>query len=207
VGDPSDFSNVVALLPKAPPAAPERVVVTARAEGVQVEWAAVEGATAGYNVYRRDASTRTSTQPLFQASPTERSYLDATAQFGQSYIYSVTSVSQREPLLESPVTTEREVRYQDRFPPDTPKELVALAEPTQIRLVWRASEAADVSGYVVSSARRGSAWRSLTPEPLPTPEHIDTKVASGQTYSYRIVALDAAGNESDPSTPARTSVP
>ncbi len=207
VGDPSDFSNVVGLLPKAPPSAPERVVVTARAEGVQVEWAAVEGATAGYNVYRRDASTRTSTTPLFQASPSDKVYLDTTAQFGQSYIYSVTSVSQREPLLESPVTTEREVRYQDRFPPDSPKELVALAEPTQIRLVWRASEAGDVSGYVVYRRVGEGAWEKLTPEPLPAPEHIDTKVASGQTYSYRIVALDGAGNESDPSAPARTTVP
>lgn len=207
-GDPSDFSNIVSLLPKAAPAAPERVVVTARAEGVQIEWALVAGATAGYNVYRRDAATRTSTQPLFQASATDRTFLDATAQFGKSYIYSVTSVAQREPLLESPVTTEREVRYQDRFPPDTPKELVALAEPGQIRLVWRASEASDLAGYLVyrRSGDQGP-FEKITAEPVPTPGFIDAKVVAGQAYAFRIIAVDAAGNESDPSAEARTSAP
>jgi len=206
-GDPSDFSNIVSLVPKAPPKAPERVVVTARADGVQVEWSAVEGATAGYNVYRRDASTRTSGQPLFQASATDLKYLDATAQFGQSYIYSVTAVTQREPLLESPITTEREVRYQDRFAPDAPKELVALAEPQQIRLVWRASDATDVAGYLVFRRTGEGAFEKITPQPVPTPGHIDTHVVAGQAYGYRVVAVDSAGNESDPSSEARTSAP
>jgi len=207
-GDSSEYSNIVSLLPKAPPPAPERVVVTARANGVLVEWSAVESATAGYNVYRRDAASRTSGQPVYQAAATERSWLDATAQFGQSYIYSVTSVAQREPILESPVTSEREVRYQDRFPPDSPKELVALAEPKQVRLVWRASDAADVAGYLVyrRSGDQG-AFQKITAQPLPTPEHIDADVAPGRSYTYRVIAVDQAGNESEPSTEARATIP
>jgi hypothetical protein len=207
-GDSSEYSNIVSLLPKAPPPAPERVVVTARANGVLVEWSAVEAATAGYNVYRRDAASRISGQPVYQAAATERSWLDATAQFGQSYIYAVTSVVQREPILESPVTSEREVRYQDRFAPDSPKELVALAEPKQVRLVWRASDAADVAGYHVYR-RTGDqgAFQKITPQPQPTPELIDGDVTTGRSYTYRIVAIDQAGNESEPSTEARAVIP
>jgi predicted small lipoprotein YifL len=207
-GNASEYSNVVSLLPKAPPAAPERVVVTARADGIQVEWSAVEGAAAGYNVYRRAASARAAGQPLHQASGLERSWLDTSAKFGESYIYAVTAVSQREPILESPVTSEREVRYTDRFAPDSPKELVALAEPKQVRLVWRGSDATDVAGYLVFR-RIGDqgAFQKLSPQLLPSPEMIDGDVTGGRSYTYRVVAVDQAGNESEPSAEARATIP
>jgi fibronectin type 3 domain-containing protein len=207
-GNTSEYSNVVSLLPKAPPAAPERVVVTARADGVQVEWSAVEAATAGYNIYRRDASSRAAGQPVHQASALERSWLDASAKFGESYIYAVTAVSQREPILESPVTSEREVRYVDRFSPDSPKELVALAEPKQVRLVWRGSDATDVAGYLVFR-RIGDqgGFQKISPQLLPSPEMIDGDVAAGRSYTYRVVAVDQAGNESEPSAEARATIP
>jgi TolB protein len=120
----------------------------------------------------------------------------------------VTAFAQRQPLLESPVTTEREVRYVDRYPPEVPKELVALAEPTQIRLVWRAvEEPADLVGYWVYRRVGDGSFEKITPQPLSAPEYIDTNVTSGTAYGYRIVALDPSGNESDPSTEARTRVP
>jgi predicted small lipoprotein YifL len=207
-GDRSDFSNVVSLLPKAPPAAPERLVVTPRADGILIEWSPVEAATAGFNVYRRDAAARTGGQPLHVAPAAEKSWLDTSAQFGQSYIYSVTSVAQREPIVESPVTSEREVRYQDRFAPDAPKELVALAEPGQVRLVWRASDATDVAGYLVFR-RVGDtgSFEKITAQPVTSNGFLDSGVAAGRSYSYRVVAVDQAGNDSEPSGEARAAVP
>jgi hypothetical protein len=207
-GDPSDLSNVAAVIPKTPPPAPERVTVTARADGVLVEWSGVAGATAGYNVYRRGAQERAHGRPLHTAGPQERSWLDTTARFGQSYIYTVTALAQQEPIVESAITSEHEVRYQDRFPPPPPGDLVALAEPGRVRLVWRASEAEDLAGYLVyRRAGEGGTFERLTARPVETAEFIDTSVRGGQSYSYRVTAVDQAGNESAPGGEVRTAVP
>jgi hypothetical protein len=215
-GDRSELSNVVALVPKAPPAPPERVTVTARAEGVQVEWTAREGA-AGYNVYRRGAQERAHGHPLHTAGAEERSYVDASARFGESYIYAVTTAGQRDPLIESAIGSEREVRYQDRFAPPPPAEPVALAETGRIRLLWQASDAAgaggvggvgDVAGYVVYR-RRGTAgdFVRLTAQPVAETEYVDSAVAADEIYFYRVTAVDQLGNESAPGTEVAAALP
>jgi hypothetical protein len=206
-GDRSELSNVAGVLPKTPPPAPEKVTATARADGVFVEWSGVEGAV-GYNVYRRDATERAHGKPIHTAGAAERSWLDATPRFGQSYIYTVTAVAQQEPVVESAVTNEHEVIYQDRFPPLPPGDLVALAEPGRVRLVWRASEAADLGGYVVyrRAGDRG-AFERLTPQPVANAEYADTAVSAGQAYTYRVTAVDQAGNESAPGGEVRATAP
>jgi hypothetical protein len=206
-GDRSEISNVSAVVPKTPPPAPERLTVTARADGVLVEWAGVQGAAGGYNVYRRDAQERFHGQPAHAAGAGERSWLDSTARFGQSYIYTVTALSQREPVVESAVGSEHEVRYQDRFPPAVPSDLVALAEPGRIRLVWKSVDADDLAGYIVYRRTGNGSFERLTAQPVTTPELKDTAVTAGQTYGYRVTAIDKTGNESDPGAEVRAEAP
>ncbi|HEV7504926.1 MAG TPA: hypothetical protein VGS07_08450 [Thermoanaerobaculia bacterium] len=206
-GDRSEISNISAVVPKPPPAAPERLTVTARADGVMVEWAAVQGAAGGYNVYRRDAQERFHGQPVHSAGAEERSWLDTTARFGQSYIYTVTALAQREPVVESAVGSEHEVRYQDRFPPAVPGDLVALAEAGRIRLVWRSVDADDLAGYIVYRRIGNGSFERVTAQPAATPEYIDTALTAGQTYGYRVTAIDKAGNESDPGAEVRAEAP
>lgn len=208
-GDRSELSNVAAVVPKAPPPAPERVTVTARADGVLVEWAPVEGATAGYNIYRRGSQEHAYGRPIHTAGAQERSWLDDTARFGQSYIYTVTALSQQQPApVESGIASDHEVRYQDRFPPPVPAELVALAEAGRVRLVWQASEAEDIAGYIVyRRVGPGGAFERVTAQPVESAEYIDTAVRSGQAYTYRVTAVDQAGNESAPGSEVRASVP
>jgi len=207
-GDRSDLSNVASLVPKAPPPAPERVTVTPRADGVLVEWTGVEGAAAGYNVYRRASQERAHGRPIHVAGAGERSWLDSTARFGESYIYTVTALAQLDPVVESAITSEHEVRYQDRFPPPPPTELVALAEAGRVRLVWRASEADDLAGYIVyRRAGEGGGFERLTAQPVEAAEFADTAVRSGESYSYRVTAVDQAGNESAPGGEVRAAVP
>jgi len=206
-GDRSELSNIASLVPKTPPKAPERVSVTPRGDGILVEWLAVEGAT-GYNVYRRDAQERAYGRPIHTAGPQERSWLDNTAKFGQSYIYTVTALAQQEPVVESAVTSEHEVRYVDRFPPPAATELVALAEPGRVRLVWRASEADDLAGYLVyRRAGDAGAFERLTAKPVEAAEYVDKVVQGGKSYTYRVTAVDQAGNESAPSGEVRTTAP
>jgi hypothetical protein len=205
-GDDSTFSNLVSLVPVAVLAAPARVAVTPRSDGILVEWTAVPGAL-GYNVYRRDAEVRAHGRSLHSAGAQDLSFLDAGARFGKSYIYAVTALSQLAPVVESAITTEREVRYQDRFAPSPPRDLVALAEPGRVRLVWRSSEAEDLAGYVVYRRGPAGGFVRLNAEPVSAAELTDTDVVTGETYTYRVAALDRAGNESDPTPEARASVP
>lgn len=206
-GDRSDLSNVSVLVPKPPPAAPANVSATARTDGILVEWTPVEGVL-GYVVYRRGAQERAYGQPL-QIVPgvDQRSWLDTTARFGQSYIYAVTSGIQPNPLIESAVTSEHEVRYTDRFAPPVPSDLVALTEPGRVRLVWRANEAEDFAGFHVYRKEEDGEYRRITEQPLPTPEYVDTGLAPDRKYAYRVTAVDQLGNESAPSTEAQAAVP
>lgn len=206
-GDRSEISNISAVVPKAPPSAPERLTVTARADGVMVEWAAVPGAAGGYNVYRRDAQERFHGQPVHTAGAEERSWLDNTARFGQNYIYTVTALAQREPAVESAVGSEHEVRYQDRFAPAVPAELVALAEAGRIRLVWRSVDAEDLAGYIVYRRTGNGSFERVTAQPITAPEYNDTVLTAGKTYGYRVTAIDKAGNESDPGAEVRAEAP
>jgi fibronectin type 3 domain-containing protein len=207
-GERSDFSNIVPVVPKAPPAAPQQVTTTPRGDGIQVEWAPVAGTVAGYNVYRRGAQERSNGKPIHTSGTTEKSWLDTTAKFGQDYIYSVTALSQLQPPIESAIGSEHEVHYVDRFAPPPPTELVALAEAGRVRLVWRASEADDVAGYIVyrREDETGKLER-VTAKPVESAEYLDTAVAAGKTYIYRVTAIDQAGNESGPSNEVRAAVP
>jgi hypothetical protein len=206
IGDRSDLSNVASLVPQAPPAPPEPASFTGRPDGVLVEWSPVEGAL-GYNVYRRDARERRRGTRIHAAGPEERSFLDTSARFGQDYIYSVTAVGAREPLIESAQGSEREIRYQDRFPPPAPRELVPLAEPGRVRLVWQASAAADLVGYHVYRRTEAGRFERVTESPASSSEFLDDGVTTGRTYGYRVTAVDELGNESAPSEVVFVAVP
>jgi hypothetical protein len=208
-GDRSELSNQALLAPKAPPPPPEKVTVTGQADGILVEWQAVPDA-GGYAVYRRAATERFSSKPLTLVRQPETRFLDQTARFGQSYIYSVTAVDAKQPLVESAIRSEQEVRYVDRYPPPVPEELVVVAEAGRARLVWRQSEASDLAGYIVyrrgGTGARGD-WVRLTAQPITATTWVDTTVASGQSYDYRVTAIDQTGNESAPSAEVHVAVP
>jgi hypothetical protein len=210
-GDRSEFSNQAVIQPKAPPPPPATTAVAARADGIAVTWtepAPSPGAPTppaspilGYNVYRRDSQVRGFGPPLHAAAATDRIFVDTSARFGQSYIYAVTTVTARQPLLESAIRTEVEVKYVDRFPPPTPREPVALVEAGRVRLVWRASEAPDLAGYRVyrlDLTQVKGEYQRLTESPLSDVQYTDATVTPGTPYAYRVTAIDQAGNESDP---------
>lgn len=166
------------------------------------------GRVVGFNVYRRQATEKTYAQPLRFVPGDRRSFLDESAVFGQRYIYTVTAVVVRQPVaVESNFAEEVEADYQDRYPPAPPEGLVALYGEGRVRLVWKASPAADLAGYKVY--RRGpetQAFRPLTKEPVTATELVDRDLASGASYTYQVTAVDRAGNESAPSEPAKVEV-
>ena len=116
--------------------------------GVNVIWRA-DDPPVGFRVYRRDAASRAYGVPIAQPEPDARSHLDGTASFDSRYVYSVTTVALESPLVESTLTAEREVQYEDRYPPAPPTGLIVLAEPDRARLLWEPSAAGDLAGYLV----------------------------------------------------------
>ncbi|MCB1055727.1 MAG: hypothetical protein KDD11_09475 [Acidobacteria bacterium] len=197
-GEVSGISNIVALVPQTAPEPPRDLQLIPTPEGLRIDWTFAGDDPEGFNVYRRDVRSRAYRRPLRQVGGDARSYLDPTARFGERYIYTVTTVSSRDPLVESKLSGEAEAFYQDRFSPEPPTALVALAEVGQVRLRWDPSTSPDVVAYHVYRKRPEGDFRRLTTEPVAGREYLDTTTASGQTVTYRITGVDRQGNEGEP---------
>lgn len=203
---PSGFSNLVKLLPRTPPGPPADFTVEATPLGVQLDWEP-GGDEVGFRVYRRQAKVREYGDPLATISKETLGYLDRTAEFGQRYIYTVTSLGLRNPIIESAIATEHEVDYRDRFPPNPPRELVALAEPGRVRLLWEASTSEDTQGYWIYRQDPGAGFHAINSELVLGSEYLDSEVASGSTYRYYILAVDSRDNQSEASEEIEVRVP
>jgi len=149
-------------------------------------------------VYRRGAQERGYREPLHQAPAGETRFLDTTAKLGERYVYTVAAVAAEAPLVLSPLSSEKEVDYQDRFPPASPAGLVALPEGTEIRLRWNAAAAEDTAGYIVYRQDPGGDFHRVNAEPVTALEYADSGLVPGNTYRYRVAAVDRAGNEGPP---------
>ncbi|HVS01804.1 MAG TPA: fibronectin type III domain-containing protein [Thermoanaerobaculia bacterium] len=203
-GEPSAYSNLVRLVLRPPPPPPTDLRLAPGAEGIEVswQWHGAEGQDqAGFHLYRRRATERSYGDPLKFMGPFQRSWQDDTASFGERYIYTVTALASRQPRVESGFAEEREIHYEDRFPPPPPPGLVALSEPGSARLVWRPSAAADVTGYHLYRQDPQADFRRLTERPLAELKYTDTGLTPGLLYRYRLTAVDAAGNEGPASEP------
>jgi hypothetical protein len=196
--DVSDFSRQGRIVPRTPPPPPGRFVVEQRGDGIEVSWQVdADPEVVGYNLYRRDARSRAFAGPVARPTRDRDSFFDRTVTVGETYIYSVTAILSRQPLIESAITEVREVDYRDRFPPPVPGSLVALAEEGRVRVVWEDSDAPDLAGYLVSRRSGDGDFVRLTAEPWTPTEYPDTDVTPGVTYDYRVVAVDGSGNESE----------
>jgi predicted small lipoprotein YifL len=206
-GETSAISNLVAIVPRRAPEAPRGLGLVPGPEGVEVRWQRTEADEegSGFHIYRRDARSRTySAAPRFADAESE-AFLDRSARFGQRYIYTVTRIAQREPLIESALGGEAEVFYQDRFPPASPSGLVALTEAERVRLRWDAGTDADIVGYNIY--RKGlNDFVRLSRRPQAEREYVDERVRTGRTYIYRVTAVDGEGNESEASEEVTTTI-
>ncbi|MFP3941473.1 MAG: fibronectin type III domain-containing protein [Thermoanaerobaculia bacterium] len=163
---------------------------------------------AGFNVYRRHATERAFGPPIESVGSGARSVVDESAALGERYIYTVTAVASRRPVtVESAFAEAVEVHYRDRFPPPVPREVVALAEEGRVRLAWRESPAPDLAGYRVYRRDPDTQeFRLVTEDLVEDTELVDRGLRSGATYSYRVTAVDASGNESEGSERATAAV-
>ena len=87
--------------------------------------------------------------------------------------------------------------FADTFPPGPAKNLEAIASGGVIALLWEASDAKDLEGYLVLRAEAGNATLALlTPTPVTVTTYRDETARSGVRYTYAVVAVDKASNRS-----------
>lgn len=197
----SALSNRISLLAQAPPAPPSQLDAESQPRGVELTWN-LDGEVEGFDVYRRLATERGYGEPIRRVPGENRRFLDDSAQFGQRYIYTVRTIAGTRPLVSSDRAGEREIEHEDRFAPRLPGNFVALAERESVRLRWDPSPDPDVAGYVLyrkDPSRTG--FERITAEPVVGNEFVDTGLASGLVFEYRIQVVDQLGNESRQSRP------
>lgn len=96
----------------------------------------------------------------------------------------------------------------DSEPPPAPSTLNVTGNQ-EVELDWEAVDADDLAGYAVRRTAEGSdAVASLTPVDslFTSTSHTDTDLRDGATYTYWVVAIDEAGNESERSPEKQTTV-
>ena len=178
-----------------PPTAPTGLSATAVSPGrVDLSWTASDddvGVT-GYKIFRDGTQV---------GSSTTTSFADTTALPQTSYTYTVSAFdaagNDSPPSDPASVTTPG-----DTTPPSKPTGLSATAAGSnQVNLTWTAST--DDTGVASYEIRRDGTAIGTSP----TPSFSDTSAQPSTTYSYTVVALDAAGNRSVESDPATATTP
>ena len=133
----------------------------------------------------------TSGGPYTQVNPslvTTTSYTDSGLADGRTYYYVLEAVNSS--ATASANSTEVSATPVDRTPPSAPSNLSATAGSTQVSLTWSAAtDNVSVTGYRVY--RNGSQVIQTT-----SATYVDSGLTNGTTYSYYVLAYDAAGNVS-----------
>ena len=159
--------------------------------GLEVKW------LAGYRVYRSTTGKPGSFQLVGESK--EASYLDRDFEFGHAYSYQVRALfKEGGTTAESEPSQIYEVIARDVFPPARPTGLTALYTGGAVELVWTANTEKDLAGYYVYRRENGEQYTKLNQELLRTPILRDSSVKPGQTYFYRVTAVDLSNNESQP---------
>lgn len=189
----SDWSAAASVAVARPVAAP-LVKAEATTGGVKLSWKAAAGEQ--YQVFRIAPGETNATQI---GESTGAIYLDATASFGQTYTYQVRSAG-------SPLSQPVEITPRDIFAPPAPAGLSAVEASGSVQLSWNPVEAADLAAYQVYRAE-GDGPFVRTGGRLTAPSYNDRDLRPGVRWRYQVTAIDAAGNESQPSEIAAIPTP
>jgi chitodextrinase len=180
-----------------PPSVPQNLVAaTQSASAIKLTWSAStdDEALAGYAIYRDGGLTAIAT-----VGAAATSFTDTGLAAGSTHSYQVDAVDAAGNRSAKSASASATTVAPDTTAPSVPQNLAATAQGTSaIALNWSAStDAVGVTGYGIY--RDGSATPFTTTSGT---TFIDTGLAAGSTHSYRVDAVDAAGNRSARSTTA-----
>jgi fibronectin type 3 domain-containing protein len=212
-GQKAAFSNFFLVEPTASVAQPPTAISSeVQAESILLKWASpaanIDNSKPvnilGYNIYRA-ASVSEQYKVLNSAPITRNDFEDVEFDFGAKYKYFVRTVSlgSAGQPIESQDSQTIEVTPKDVFPPSAPGSITIAASQRAISIFFINNPERDIAGYrVYRSLDRGlplNQWLNLTPELLQTNVFQDEKVERETRYFYYLIAVDKAGNVSEPS--------
>jgi hypothetical protein len=188
--------------PDPAPAVPGGLSASLQSGKVQVSWDAnAEADLKGY-LLQRSASGGT-----FSAlsSPSQPGYLDGAVSAGTTYAYRVAAVdvNGNTSAYSSSVSVTIPTAA---TPPGAPSGLTGQWNGSAVQLKWTANTETDVVSYRVERGANSSTSFSALATTT-TPAYGDAAVVRGNTYSYRVLAVNAAGLVSQPSAVISVAVP
>ncbi len=208
-GSKAAFSNFLLIEPTAkianfPSLSPLRVTQ----DEILIDWQApqsnIDGSKPaniiGYNIYRASISEVTA-KLINQIPITKTEFADKTFEFEKTYRYFVRTVSlgaNAEPV-ESQESNIIEILPKDTFSPNSPASITIAATPNSISIFFVPNSELDLAGYKVFRSTDKEKWALQTEKLLETTTFQDTKIESGKTYYYYLIAVDKFGNESEKS--------
>ena len=231
LGNESAPGNSVEVTPgdSTPPSPPNLVRARLFAEGAFLEWEANnEEDLLGYKIYR-SIDPLEGYEPIWPKAGKARNslaHMDKSIEEGQSYWYYLIAVDQTG--NESEPSAIYEILRPDVTPPEAPQGLVAEAVDDGIQLTWAANSEPDLAGYFVQRTTRVIKEQSesegaqnkeakekvegiffaLHAQALGESSYLDAIDSQSQArYAYHVVAVDQAGNKSEPSVIVIASMP
>src|SRR5438445_4550783 len=176
--------------------APQNLVATPGKTQVALTWSAPAsngGATiTGYSVYRGTASNGEDATPIATVGTT--SYTDSGLTNGQTYFYKVTAVNSVGGSSQSNEASATPVAI-----PSAPQNLVAFSGNAQVGLTWSAPSSNGGSAITGYDVYRGTlpGGEGATPiATVGTTSYTDSGLTNGQTYYYKVTAINSAGQSS-----------
>jgi hypothetical protein len=222
-GQRAAFSNFFLMEPAAKVAEPPRLTGHEESEtAITIKWDAptknTDGSTPanllGYNVYRVLAAKPDQDPKLLnQEIVTATQYADKTFKFGEKYLYFVRALSlgPEDKRIESQDSNKVPISQDDTYAPAPPDLTNPNAITGRIALFWSPNIEPDLAGYYLYRSTDPNLpkdkWNKLTPEIYTKTTFTDTNVETGKTYYYYVIAVDTAGNASNPSRVVSETVP
>jgi fibronectin type 3 domain-containing protein len=194
----SEWSNLEVLQVISPILPPQSLQADSIAPGIRLTWKAAQPDLI-FRIYRRESSA--ADPALIGTASGQPEFLDQGVEYGKAYEYSVQAVSKTgEREAESLISAPFEVSREDRFAPEVPSGLTAVAGTQSIELAWAPSPEPDLAGYRIYRAVESGEFTRIA-ELVEIPSFSDRAAQAGKRYRYAVTALDQLGNESARSQP------
>uniref|UniRef100_A0A8D8QGY6 Twitchin n=1 Tax=Cacopsylla melanoneura TaxID=428564 RepID=A0A8D8QGY6_9HEMI len=202
--EPLDGKPVIAKSPFDPPDAPSQPDVTGYSpSSVSLSWEPPLNhggrPITGYYVEKRERGgewLRANNYPTTNLNFTVHDLRE-----GGKYEFRVIAINEAGPGKPSKPTDIVQCKEQKRKPdpPEAPK--VDRITKDSVTLSWRPPKhdgGAKVKGYIVQKKKKGGDWIDANSVPVPNPVHTVGNLSEGEEYTFRVIAVNEAGN-SEPS--------
>jgi chitodextrinase len=163
------------------PSVPAGLKLALAAKSINLSWTASadNAGVSGYDIYRNGS---------FLAATSSPAYSDTGVTQGSTYSYAIAAYDAAGNV--SARSAAKVLAFPDTTPPTRPASLILTPATTSIALKWTAStDNVGVAGYKVY---RGSTLITTVKGNVTT--YTSTGLRANTTYSYQVVAFDAAGN-------------